>query len=301
MKRWPPFNQPDGTPWTNGNPAIGLRGSIIDQRAIDHAQAEITNAIIQLGLSPDKDDLQQLGKAIKSYVAALTGEGGDEIFATVPALRATLPIFPEVTTASGRLTITSPSSGTVFVSPEGSIVHRGVVAVAMSDIAEIDRTFSMLASKVAHLRWSPSGGLQRLYLDDGAYNPGGLPETDPSFDSSFDSALLCRAITDAAANVTLSTLANKARLESEQAVTGAGSAASEVGSFSNTFSLDWARTPIAFLRGDVSTSNAAAVVNGYANRIVSAVTRYAVAATISTDYQGAASGIGGTLVLQAVR
>lgn len=250
MIRWAPFGQPAGTPWRNGNPAVGERGSIIDARAIDHAQAEIVNAISRLGLTPDANNLEQLGLAIQNYVSSLTGEGGDDTFLTVPSARATLPIFPEVLTADGRLAISSPSSGTLFVAATGGIRHRGVFDVLMSDIAEVNRTFAMLPSKVAHLRWSPTGGLERFYLDDPAYNPLGLAETDPSFDSSYDSALLARASTDAGANITITSLINRDRLMHAVIRTQTFARTSSVvggGGFIAPFdpvTLNWARTPI---------------------------------------------------------
>lgn len=213
MKRWPPFGTSDGTEWTNGNPATGERGSVIDARAIDHSQAEIVNAITRLGLTPDEADLEQLGKAIQNAIAAATGGGDTGDFLTMATARARLPIYPEITNAVGKITVTEPSSGTILVGTTDTLRHRGVYDVAFSDIAEVDRTFAMLPSKVAHLRWSSAGGLERFYLDDAAYNPSGLPETDESFDSSYDSALLARIVTDASAAATITPLVNKAEIQ----------------------------------------------------------------------------------------
>lgn len=289
MKRWPPFNQPDGTPWTNGNPAVGERGSIIEARAIDHAQAEIVNAITRLGLSPDANDLHQLGKAIENYVAALTGAGDTALYVTISAARSTLPFYPDVTTQTGRLTITSPSAGTVFVSPEGAILHRGIHTVAMSGLAEIDRTFNVLPSKTAHLRWSPSLGLTLRYLDDATYNPSGLSEQNSAFDSGFDDALLARVSTNASAVVTILPLTNRHQLWRSNRIAGSATVAgSGYRSFSATEVLNWARTPQ--FRSVAGAIQAAAVsppgtMDGTANFMTPpTVSRYSVAAAVSSDW-----------------
>lgn len=101
------------------NPATGDRGSIIDARAIDHAQREITNAITRLGLTLEVADLEQLGLAIQLYVQSLTGGGETSAYATRVGLRSTLPILPEVISADSRLAISLPLSGTLFVSAAG--------------------------------------------------------------------------------------------------------------------------------------------------------------------------------------
>lgn len=306
MIRWPPFNQPPGTPWRNGNPATGERGSIIDARAIDHAQAEIVNAITRLGLTPDRDDLEQLGQAIENAIAAATGGGDTAGFVTMATARARLPIFPEVLTADGRLAISTPSSGTLFVGATGAIRHRGVFDVLMSDIAEVNRTFAMLPTKVAHLRWSPTGGLQRFYLDDPAYNPLGLAETDPSFDSAYDSALLARATTDASANVTITALANLARLESEQEAAGAAAVTSFNpawgAKFSSTFTLNWARTPLTSLWGISRQQSDTVYPDGWSNLVeIQSKTRYGVAASVETNWSASPVNPNGVLRLTAHR
>lgn len=305
MKRWPPFGASDDTPWQNGNPATGQRGSIIDARAIDHSQSEIVNAIIRLGLTPDPNNLQQLGQAIENAIAAATGGGDTAQFVTMATARARLQIFPEVLTADGKLAISSPSSGSLFVAASGAIRHRGIFDVEMSGIDEIDRTFPMLASKVAHLRWSPSGGLERFYLDDPSYNPGGLPETDPSFDSTYDDALLARAVTDSSANVTVTRLVNLARLVSYQEqdniagtviTTGSGSDGSRV---EHVFTLDMARTPLFFPGGHAGAQTR--VLNGYANDIrVMSQSRYGATVQITSDYDGPITGPSGRATLHAV-
>lgn len=314
MIRWGPFNEPPGTPWRNGNPATGTRGSIIDARAVDHSQAEIVNAITRLGLTPDRDNLEQLGIAIQNAIAAATGGGDTSGFVTVETARARLPIFPEVLTADGRLTITSPSSGTLLVNPAGTIRHRGVHDVVVSDIDEVDRTFAMLPSKVAHVRWSPSNGFDRLYLDDPVYNPLGLPETDPSFDTAYDSALLARATTDTSANVTITTLAN---LHQSEFLEGTGrvtdgiaysSAQTAYGSFAavragNTFVYNSARKPRLHAIHAVLGAGSPGVrgLDGVANAIHNkSVSRYGTTFDLATDFADGSSNFYAEIDFQAI-
>jgi Protein of unknown function (DUF2793) len=67
MKYQPPFGSVDpNAPYINGNPVIGLAGSIIPASAIQEPQTEIVNAIIAAGLVPsDGTPLNQLTQAIE--------------------------------------------------------------------------------------------------------------------------------------------------------------------------------------------------------------------------------------------
>lgn len=249
MKRWPPYGKTDGTEWHNGNPATGERGSIIDCRAIAHSQSEIVNAISRLGLTPAEADLEQLGKAISNAIAAATGGGDTSGFVTMETARARLPFFPEIVNDTGILSVTSPSSGTLYVPATDTIRHRGVFDVLLSDLADVDRTFNLLPNKVAHLRWSAAGGLERFYLDDAGYNPSGLPEAHPNFDSSFDSALLARVVTDINAAATITPLQNLHGLAMTSLINGtdAHDAGSNGANFAIQQTLNWARTPANFI------------------------------------------------------
>ena len=246
MKRWPPYGTADGTEWHNGNPSTGERGSVIDARAVDHSQAEIVNAITRLGLTPNKDNLEQLGLAIQNAIAAATGGGETSGFVTMETARARLPIYPEILNSSGKMTVTSPSSGTLFVPATDTIRHRGIFDIAMSDLPDVERTFNLLASKVAHLRWSPAAGLQRFYLDDVVYNPLGLPETDATFDSTYDSILLARVVTDNNAAASITSLVNRPVLQISEIIQVTNVIdANTLSTLSDVISsdYDWARTP----------------------------------------------------------
>lgn len=65
MKYVPPLGATDSNAsYQDGNPEAGILGSIVPAAAIETPQREIMNAIIQAGLSPDTDDLNQLARAI---------------------------------------------------------------------------------------------------------------------------------------------------------------------------------------------------------------------------------------------
>ncbi|MEH0076053.1 hypothetical protein V6L76_17260 [Pannonibacter sp. Pt2] len=289
MKRWPPFGTSDGTPWTNGNPAIGQRGSVIDARAIDHAQAEIVNAITRLGLTPDANNLEQLGLAIQNAIDAATGGGPADGYVTVESARARLPIYPAVLAANSRLTVTSPVSGTIVVAPTGTIRHRGVFDVALADIAEPARTFTMLPSRVAHLRWTAAGGLQRFYLDDPVYNPSSLPEADASFDTGYDSALLARIVTDASANCTITTLSNAHKLVYRDASSGAAEvittgSGNDGARYIAVFIHNWSGIADMQFAGGWAGNPGAQTLHGRANVITRTHDRYRTIVEVVSDF-----------------
>ena len=66
MKYNAPFGaaNPDAA-YINGNPSIGLAGSIPPAESIEYPQREIVKAIIDAGMVPANDDLGQLSKAIR--------------------------------------------------------------------------------------------------------------------------------------------------------------------------------------------------------------------------------------------
>ncbi|WLT09657.1 DUF2793 domain-containing protein [Bartonella apihabitans] len=66
MKYNAPFGaaNPDA-PYINGNPSIGLAGSIPPAESIEFPQREIVKAITDAGMVPDNSDLGQLSKAIR--------------------------------------------------------------------------------------------------------------------------------------------------------------------------------------------------------------------------------------------
>lgn len=256
MRLWPPRNKPPGTEWVNANPATGERGSIVEARAIDHSQQEIVNAITRFGLTPDEHDREQLGKAIENKIQSETGGGDTASFATIATLRSKLRFYPETTTADGRLAISSPSAGTIFVAATGSVIHRSIFEHVIGEIPELDRTFSTLPSKVYHLLQNlNSGALSLRDVTDSGYNPGGLPETDKGFDSSYDQALHARIVTNSSNEATITPLVNRSTLQmsGETALHRDTPYQDNVlpSQVSNgrPLAINWARTPRAALSG----------------------------------------------------
>lgn len=246
-----------------------------------------------------EDDLTALRRAIEAMIsAAVGGDPGepDPAFLLMTQARARLPIFPDVQTADGRLTVTAPSTGTIRLAAGATFLHRGIFPVTT-----VQTDFLTDPSKTYHLRWDPTNGFRLLDLASGTYNPSTLAETNGAFDSTYDDMLVARVITNSSNVATITTLANRARLESEQSAAGAATpGTTESASFSNTFTLNWARTPFAVVTG-LCNQVAGARVNGYANQVGKTVTRYTVAATVTTDWDVAPTTPQGELVLQALR
>jgi hypothetical protein len=72
------YNQPFGTPepplgsyprYINGNPTTGTEGSIPPARSIDEDQIEIVNVIVNAGLTPNHEELDQLWQALMALLA----------------------------------------------------------------------------------------------------------------------------------------------------------------------------------------------------------------------------------------
>lgn len=113
------------------------------------------------------------------------------------------PIFPEVA-GNGLFTVTSPGAGTVRVAAGTSWTIRGAFTYtsAQTDLATV-------ANKTYHLRWDRTNGFALYDLANGAYNPSAVPEADPTFDTSYDSMLVARVITNGANAAAITPLVNK--------------------------------------------------------------------------------------------
>ena len=309
MKYQQPFGvlDPDAS-YEDGNRVTGTKGSIPPAKAVEAPQREIVHVISYFGLTPDGVDNQQLRKAIEAAIAAATGGGDTADYLLMTQARARLPIFPEIQTADGRINVSSPGAGTILVPPAVTFQHRGIYPVSTSDYPEIDRTFETVANKTYHLRWAYGSGFSlEDVADAGDYNPTVLPEQDAAFDSTYDDMLIARVVTNSSNVATITNLANKNRLEFENEVSGAGTIfTSGTGSdgvkYSATFSLNWARSPLALMTGTASQSGAREL-HGLANRVViDSKTRYAVAATVDSDFNGVIDGSpSGRLRLMATR
>lgn len=259
-------------------------------------QSELGEVISHAGLTPSNSDMTQVRQAIQVMIDASTGGGDTENYLTLVQASSRLQIFPEVQNSSGHFGITSPGTGQVRVPTGVAFLHRGI-----SPYSTTQQDLATDASKTYHLRWNKADGFTLQDLASGTYNPSTLQETNAAFDSTYDDMLVARVITNSSNVPTITNLVNRARLESEQTASGVATlGATESASYSNTFTMNWARTPFAIVSG-ICSQTAGARVNGYANAISKTVTRYGVAATVTTDWDISPTAPNGELLLQALR
>lgn len=190
----------------NGFPC-GAASQALFNGLFHRIESEIGEVISHAGLTPDDTDLTQLRQAINALIAASTGEGETSDYILLSQAKSRLPIFPEFLTSDGRVTVTSPSTGTVRLPGSVNFLHRGI-----SPHTTTQTDFSTTASKAYHLRWNETDGFSLKDLADSAYNPSSLAETSDTFDSSFDDMLVARVITNSSNVATITNLANKNNL-----------------------------------------------------------------------------------------
>lgn len=261
-------------------------------------EAELGEVITHGGLVPSNGDLTQVRKAIQAMIDASTGGGGSD-FVLMSQARTRLPIHFECQAVGGVFSVAANGTGSIRLPAGSTFLHRGI-----QPHTTVQTDFATLASKIYHLRWyasgvgraQPAGAYPdgRWYLEDLAdaavYNPGSVAETDERFDSTYDSLLAARIVTNSSNVATITNLINLSRLESEQQQTGAGSQITTGSPYDGvqydaTFTLNWARKPVTSLYGWAGHTGGA-LAHGFVNAItVTAKTRYAVSATVSTDFQ----------------
>lgn len=253
MRRLGPFNpstgEPDSNlPWQDGNPATGQEGSIPSYRHWTHQMEEIVHVIEQAGLQPTASDLTQLWQAIQIAIEQGPGGGLGGAYVTQAAALANLPIFPEVLTADGRMTL-SAGTGEVVLAADQNFVHRGIFRYSTSDWELAERTFATAPNKTYHLRWTPLGGFALRDTADGDYNPGSLNEWNIVFDTSYDDIVLHRVVTDSANVASITSLANRHRLRMElekttyQTIIGSGAGGGRGPNAAPVQTVNWARRP----------------------------------------------------------
>lgn len=204
-------------------------------------EAEIGEVIEHAGIAPTDERNTLLREAIEALIAAATGSGPTEDYLLMVQARSRLPIYPDVITSDGKIGIVTPSAGQVRVPGGITFQHRGIFRVTTNQT-----DFSTDVSKTYHLRWNPSDGFVMRDLASGTYNPTAAPETNSTFDSSYDDMLIARIITNSSNVATITNLINKDRMFKKLTMQGqnwrpAGRLQERIGDFSGT--LNWARTP----------------------------------------------------------
>lgn len=262
-------------------------------------QGQIKAIADEAGVTPSgAGDKTLLNRAVLALIAAATGGGDTSEFVLFSQARTRLPIFPEVSTTDGRLSVTSPSAGTVALGAGTVFLHRGIFPTTTTY-----QEFSTDPSKTYHLRWNPTDGFVLRDLASGTYNPGTLAESNIAFDSTFDDMLAARVITNSSNVVTITNLSNKASLfysENTGRVTDLTLETSNVyGDFggarrNNTFNYNWGRVPrIDSINAYVGAGSPAPIgvgVGGIANVVFNKViTRYRTVFDVNTDWIGGAT------------
>ena len=285
-----PAGQLPGSPYIDGDRSAGIKGSVVPAAAIEHPLREIVHVIDFAGLVPNRNDLEQLRKAIEAIIASQTGGGETAQYLLLAQASSRLPIFPEVLSADGRINVSSPSTGTILVPSTVQFMHRGIAPYSTSTYTEAQRTFATTGGKTYHVRWTPTGGFAMRDLSNTSYNPDLVSEDSARFDSSFDDMLVARVVTNSSNIPTITNLANKARMELDMSAAGPAEVYTygtgrDGARFSNTFQIGWGRRPsIAVLTGDCIQASIP-LLQGGANMIRNKlVSRYSVSGTVISDW-----------------
>ncbi len=234
--------------------------------------------------------MTQLLQAIQFLIDAATGGGATENYLLMTQARARLPIFPEISTSDGTMTLTAPTTGTIRVPGGVTFMHRGIFPVTTTQT-----DFATEASNTYHVRWNTTDGLVIKRLSDTTYNPSSLSETNASFDSRYDDMLIARVITNSSNVATITNLINKQDIRAageEFAPKGSlgdyayqdGVRPSQISQYT-AVNINFARTPVAVMTA--ANDMAINIVGDLVKELnigVRALNRYQVAVWGQGDY-----------------
>lgn len=273
-----PRRSPTSDEKANGFPC-GAADQTLFNGMFHRLEAEVGGVISYAGLTPTDADYAQLRKAIVLLIAAATGGGETTDYLLISQASSRLPIFPEVMSTDGKINFTAPVTGTVRLPGGVDIMHRGINVVT-----SVQTDFATIASRTYHIRWNPTDGFELLHTANAIYNPEGLAETDPFFDSTYDDILLARVVTNAGNIATITPLANKAKLFAQGIKTfnPSDTAWQPVGTIDAitsylTETIDWARTPRAWMSGGLNLTVEVGTGGGEVNMGVRTLSRYQIA------------------------
>jgi hypothetical protein len=171
----------------------------------------------------------------------------------------TAPFYPEILGNNGLMSI-STAVGSVTITALQFWQWRGMRQ--FSNSANV--VLNTVASKTYHLRWDAPGtglatppathpyGLFSLRdLSDAAYNPSALNENEPNFDTTYDSMLVAKVVTDASNNPTVTALINKNIIQAR--ASRSSFSISTSGATIDPITLNWSRQPqiLSFLQANV--------------------------------------------------
>lgn len=285
---------PDDTWFKDCSSPTTQDGTRIEADWLNGILAQLRTAIVGMGIPIDNADDAMLLKAIQAATVTI-----DAI--TKSQARANMPLFPEVLSADGRISVTG-STGQIVVGTTEAFIWRGLFRIDLSSFDPAARTFALAPNKTYHLRWHasgtgmatpaasfPNGRLVLRDLADGGYNPGAAAETSAIFDATYDDALIARISTDPSNAPTITRLANKNKLfHTERKVGPPGIIGNGSLSFSSSIALGWARTPmLSHVTGAVVADTSPRGILDWGANVISAappVTRYGASAQIVTDW-----------------
>lgn len=149
------------------------------------------------------------------------------------------PFYPDVQTAAGCLAITDNGDGTITIAPAQKWFMEGKY-FNTDDYPVADRTFAIPATGFFHLRFTQANGFALKDLGGVTYNPSGIDEAAPVFDTTYTDMLIAKID-----NGVCTPLVNKARLDlsaiiKETKVVGTNSWIWESQAGLN---FNWSRTP----------------------------------------------------------
>jgi len=233
---------PSPTEKTNGFPC-GPAARALFNGLIYRPEAEIKSVMDEAGIAHTDANMRGLLDAILALINASTGGGPAEDYILMSQLRAKMLHYPEVMSdVNGVITPTPQGAGTVRLPAGATIRHRGIY-----DITTVQTDFATVANKTYHLRMDMLGtGTPSLKdLADVAYNAGAVVETNTTFDSSYDNAILAKVTTNSSNIATIVPLVNKDRLWSSQGVvpTNVQGVVTNSARYDVIAPLNWSRTP----------------------------------------------------------
>lgn len=177
------YNQPYGitdplAPYVNGNPALGVQGSIPPAAAIEYPQREILAVIESAGLVPSNSDLTQVLQALQWHLGNITqdtkihfGEAGG----TANVITTTLAPVP-ASLAPGRIILLKIASnnegGGVTLNPNG----EGAIPVVKPSGSALDAN-DLVAGQVALMVTSVSGSNATRFELIGSIAAANMAET----------------------------------------------------------------------------------------------------------------------------
>lgn len=239
---------------------------------VNRLEANIKGVMTEAGTTASsEDDATALVDAILALIDAATG-GNPAGYILMSQARARLPIFPEIQTADGKMTVTAPSAGTVRLASGTTFLHRGIFP-----ITTVQTDFATDPSRTYHLRWDPTNGFRLLDLASGAYNPSTLAESNAAFDTTFDDMLVARVVTNSSNVATITALVNRHslwRIGEEVVTTASNDGAPEATGSKSLTPINWARTPSAHIAARVAGSNNTGFIDYDFNISITNLTRY---------------------------